>query len=249
MIRHEEKSYNELHNHIANEYGYDVHNNPAGRFKYHLLLKYSNKTSRVLDVGCANGIHMRLLARRCKSITGVDINDKMLELAQQVFELDQIKNATLRKTSAADLELPSSYFDLVYSFSALLLVPNLDDALSEIYRVLRVGGIALLDITGKYDLSRIYWSLYYRRHGGLRLNSFSYPEITSKISGLGFDILESHALGFADQWKYVPGLHLLKFLDRIVHDGEIYDLDYNLSNMSLFARFANRWFFVIRKTS
>ncbi len=249
MISPEEATSNRIYDGYADEYGFDVNSTLSARLKYELTVKYLQTDYEVLDVGCANGLHIQALAPSCKHIVGVDISMSMLGVANNSLIEKGIRNADLKLCSAASLDFSDASFDLVYSFSTLLLVPEVERAISEMVRVLRPGGFAILDITGCYNLSRIYWGLYYRRRGHFGVHSFSYPRIRSELNGLGLDIIESHALGFSDQWKYIPGLHLLKFLEVIFHGSRKRDLDYRISNLPLLFPLANRWYIACRKRS
>jgi len=62
-------------------------------------------------------------------------------------------------------------------------------------------------------------------------------------------VVESHALGFLDQWRYIPGLHWCKWLDRLLHASLQRDLDYRTSNLPMFFPLANRWYLACRKVS
>jgi SAM-dependent methyltransferase len=141
---------------------------------------------------------------------------------------------------------PEESFDVVFSYSTLLLIPEPERAYREIVHVLKSGGFAILDITGRYNLSRIYWANYYREQGHFGLNYYTLSEINSIFESLGFEILERHATGLLDQWKYIKGLRRLTFLDKMIHrtSGQP-DLDYRLSQK--FSGFANRWYFVLKK--
>lgn len=247
MIRPEEATSDRIYDRCAASYGHDVSANVAARLKYEMVIKHLRPAYDVLDVGCANGIHMRLLAGRCRSITGIDINESMLGIARETLAAGGIANARVERRSAADTGFPDSSFDMVYSFSTLLLVPDIDRALYEVSRVLRPGGIAVLDITGRNNLSRIYWGWYYRRQGHFGLHSFNYTEILRRLGALGFEVIESHALGFLDQWRYVPVLHWCKWLDRWFHGPAERDLDYRISNLRLLFPLANRWYIACRK--
>ena len=249
MIQSEELTSNRIHDSIASSYGFDVNANLSARLKYDLALKYLKPDDDVLDVGCANGIHMRLLAGRCRSITGIDISGTMLDIARATLAEDGIANASLEKRSATDLGFADESFDLVYSFSTLLLVPDIERALQEISRVLRTDGIALLDVTGRWNLSRVYWGMYYRRQGHFGLHAFRYKESVARLESLGLAVVESHALGFLDQWRYIPGLHWCKWLDRWLHATLQNDLDYRTSNLSWIFPLANRWYLACRKVS
>lgn len=246
-MHYKELSVNRIYDSCAHEYGYDILSTLSARLKYELAMKYLSEESNVLDVGCANGIHMRYLAHHCSKIIGVDINDRMLSIAGEMIRSEKISNAQLIKNSATNLDFADGTFDLVYSFSTLLMVPDFDQALKEMCRVLKSGGIMLIDIAGRYNLSSVYWGGYYKRNGHFGVNSFNYKEIENRLAKLCMAPIETHALGFTDQWRYVPGLHFVKQLDRLFHGPGYRDLDYKISNLSAAFKFANRWYIACRK--
>ena len=248
MIRPEELTSNHVYDSYAPQYGFDVNSNVSARLKYDLALKYLRPDYNVLDVGCANGIHMRLLAGQCRHITGIDINQHMLDIARTVLAEEHIGNASLEQRSATDLGFADASFDLVYSLSTLILVPDIEAALQEISRVLRPKGIALLDFAGRWNLSHVYWNLYFRRHGHFGQHAFGYRKITTRLESMGLHVVESHAFGFLDQWRYIPGLHWCKWLDRVLHASLKDDLDYRTSNLPFVFPLANRWYLVCRKS-
>lgn len=248
MIPEHELTVNRVYDPYAARYGFDIDKTLAARLKLELLFARVRPEHRVLDVGCANGLYMLPLASRCSEIIGIDINDRMLGLAREALKRAGVANARLFKQSASSLNFAAASFDVVYAFSVLLLVPDSLGAMREIARVLKPGGWAVLDITGRYNLSRLYWGWYYRRHGHFGLNAYAYREIAGHLASLGLIIEEAHALGFTDQWRYIPGLHKLKVLDRLFHAPGERDLDYRLSNHPWLFPLANRWYLVCRKT-
>jgi ubiquinone/menaquinone biosynthesis C-methylase UbiE len=248
MIRPEELTSNRVYDRCAATYGYDLNSILPIRLKYELVQRYVREDFNVLDVGCANGLHMQALARLCAQIVGIDINEPMLEIGAAKLRESGIANARLLKQSATSMEFPAECFDLAYSFSTLLLVPDTRVAIREIARVVKRGGLLILDITGRRNLSQWYWGRYYRRHGHFGVNSFTWEEVEGLLLGeLGLELLEIHATGVLDQWKYVPLLRHLHFLDRITHARGNTDMDYRVSNKGLWTRLANRWYVVARK--
>lgn len=91
-------------------------------------------TNSVLEVGCGVGHLTKRLAHRGIDVTGVDANPNASELAgtDRVLAMH-----------AEDLDFPDATFDTVLSVHALEHIPPLEQALSEIARVLKVGGMAL----------------------------------------------------------------------------------------------------------
>jgi len=101
----------------------------------------------VLDAGCGEGHNTRILARRGARLTGVDISERMIELALEAERREPL-GIQYRRTSYADLGMfPGAAFDAVVSFMALMDGPRFDVAMRECYRVLRPGGRLVFSIT------------------------------------------------------------------------------------------------------
>lgn len=235
----------------AANYGWNTDATLASQLKLAVVRKYCSADARLCDVGCGNGLFMRVLARECAHVTGVDLNADMLAECRAMIGREGISNADVIRSNASSLPLSDSGFDLVYCFSTLLLIPDVDGALREMVRILRPGGYLILDVAGRNNLSAIYWRRWYWRRGHFGLHAFSYPAIERKIEALGLRLVESHALGFCDQWKYVPGLHLMRGLDRVFHSmpKPERNLDYRISNRPGLFRLANRWYIAAQKAA
>ena len=101
----------------------------------------------VLDAGCGEGYNTRLLARAGARMTGVDLSERMIELATAEERRAPLGIRYLR-TSYAELGmLADASFDAVVSFMALMDGPRLGEALREVFRVLRPGGLLAFSIT------------------------------------------------------------------------------------------------------
>lgn len=236
-----------IHDRLADTYGYATDLDTTGRLKVELLHRYARGYARVLDVGVANGLHARLVAPRCARLTGIDINERMLKLARERLAVDGIDNVDLVRASASALPFDDASFDLAYSYSTLLLVPELRRALDEIVRVLRPGGVALLDITGRWNLSQRHWREWYVEQGHFGLHAMTWRQLRHAMASRRLEIVESHATGGADQFKYLRGAHRIAAVERALHRPAERDLDYRLSNLPVFRRAANRWFVAARR--
>lgn len=91
--------------------------------------------SRVLEVGCGSGHLTRRMAERGVDIVGIDANPQ----AGDVSGSDRV--CTMH---AEDLAFDDDSFDAIISVHAIEHIPALEMALSEMARVLRPGGKALL---------------------------------------------------------------------------------------------------------
>jgi ubiquinone/menaquinone biosynthesis C-methylase UbiE len=242
-----EASSNAIHDRLADTYGYGVDDTFAAQLKYRLVLRYAPADSRVLDVGCANGLHLRVIAPHCREIVGIDINHRMLDLARDAISADGVANATVCEMNATSLAFDDASFDVAYSFSTLLLINEAEHAIAELARVLRPGGVAVLDLTGRRNLSQRHWDVWYREQGHPGLRSFTWRRACETLAEARLQIVEAPALGLLDQWRYVPVMRRARFLDRVLHRDPNHDLDYAVSNRRPFRRLANRWYIVARK--
>lgn len=97
-------------------------------------------TANALDVCCGTGDLAIELAKRIPNgrITGIDFNHKMLKLAFEKTKM--IGNLVLVQGDAMHLPFDDNTFDIVTIGFGLRNVPDADQALSEIYRVLKPGG-------------------------------------------------------------------------------------------------------------
>ena len=117
-------------------------NNPAF---FAFIGDLSEKT--VLDAGCGEGYNTRLLARSGARMTGVDISERMIELARQEEQREPL-GIRYEVASFSDLGIfNDASFDVVVSSMALMDGPDFEGAVKEIFRVLRPGGELMFSIT------------------------------------------------------------------------------------------------------
>jgi len=115
---------------------YREHFNNAAFFRF--IGDLNGKT--VLDAGCGEGYNTRLLARSGARMVGVDISQRMIELARQEEHREPL-GIRYEVTSFSDLSLfDDEFLDVVVSFMALMDSPNFEGAVKEIYRILRLDG-------------------------------------------------------------------------------------------------------------
>ncbi|QWV92367.1 methyltransferase domain-containing protein [Geomonas oryzisoli] len=98
----------------------------------------------VLDVACGPGMVACAFARHARQVTGVDITPAMIEQARQRQAEQRLANLTWDIGTAVPLAYPDHCFSLVltrYSFHHLL---DPQQALSEMIRVCRSGGVVMV---------------------------------------------------------------------------------------------------------
>jgi 2-polyprenyl-3-methyl-5-hydroxy-6-metoxy-1,4-benzoquinol methylase len=98
----------------------------------------------VLDAGCGTGYLSRQLATQGAVVTGIDLSENMIAIAQ---EKSAQRNLTIDfyVDDCSKLEkLSDQYFDLVIANYVLMDVPDLEGAMNAFNRVLKVNSNAIL---------------------------------------------------------------------------------------------------------
>lgn len=96
---------------------------------------------RVLDVGCGQGVDVRLLSSRVGpegEVVGVDISETMIDAARERTE--NTSNARFELADAMDLPFADDSFDAAQAERVLVHTDGPDLALSELARAVRPGG-------------------------------------------------------------------------------------------------------------
>jgi SAM-dependent methyltransferase len=99
------------------------------------------RAPRILDCGCGTGANLELLGRFGRAV-GFDLSESGPHIARQAG-----RTAVARATVTA-APFPSAAFDLVTSFDVLYSLTARDeaDAVAELFRVLKPGGFALVNV-------------------------------------------------------------------------------------------------------
>jgi ubiquinone/menaquinone biosynthesis C-methylase UbiE len=96
----------------------------------------------LLEIGFGSGVFFPQLNQVSDKLYGLDFHSKFDEV-KNMLELENIK-AELKKGNVTDLPYEDDFFDCVVSISVLEHVKEIDKAVSEIWRVLKRNGVAVL---------------------------------------------------------------------------------------------------------
>lgn len=125
------------------------------------LGKEKLKSLTLLDIGSSTGIIDNALAKHFKKVTGVDIDKDAIDFAKKNFRQ---RNLEFKTEDALNLSFKNNSFDIVICTHVYEHVPSPQKLFSEIFRVLRPGGVCYLAAQNKlwpwephYNLPFLSW--------------------------------------------------------------------------------------------
>jgi SAM-dependent methyltransferase len=96
------------------------------------------KGGRLLDIGCNIGKFLSEAARAGYDVTGVELNGECADYARATFGFD------VRSDYLENIGFPDATFDVVTMYDVLEHVPDMAAILTEIRRILRPGGLLVV---------------------------------------------------------------------------------------------------------
>lgn len=132
----------------------------------------------LLDYGCGTGLISFNLSQGVGTVVGYDSSLQMLE----VFNSKIDSNKILSKNS---LESYNNHFDYVVSSMVFHHIMNLDEALDDVYRIMKVDGKLLIVDLDLDDGSFHRDELDFKGHNGFERNQFK-----SLVESHGFACIE-----------------------------------------------------------
>jgi ubiquinone/menaquinone biosynthesis C-methylase UbiE len=105
---------------------------------------------RLLEVGCGAGIDLVRFARGGAIVTGVDLAQVSIDLAQKNFAQNGLEG-DLRVMDGEALVFPDNSFDVVYGHGVLQYTADASQMVREMHRVLKPDGEAIFMVYNKYS--------------------------------------------------------------------------------------------------
>jgi SAM-dependent methyltransferase len=174
-----------------------------------MLPDFRNK--RVLDLGCGFGWHCQYAVEQgAKSVVGVDISEKMLEVARKMHQASSIE---YRHVAIEDIDFSANSFNVVLSSLAFHYIESFSDICKKVNHCLSFGGDFVFSVEhpiftaeGKQDWSydeqgnRLHWPIDKYFDEGIRKSTFLGEEVmkyhktlTTYVNSLiksGFEVTE-----------------------------------------------------------
>lgn len=127
----------------------------------------------VLEIGLGYGTLGQLLASRGCRYAGLDIAENPVAIMRyRLSLLGQDGTDRVRRGSALDIPFGDGSFDYVYSIGCLHHAGNLSRAVSEVHRVLRPGGRAIVMLYNRHSFRQLVQGTRLRLRGLLSILPF-----------------------------------------------------------------------------
>lgn len=122
----------------------------------------------ILEIGSGAGSHSALFAKYGALVTAVDLSLDRVRATARKFELlgELAKGCVALEADAENLPFEDSSFDIVYSNGVLHHSPDTERAISEVYRVLKPEGRAIVMLYCKSSIN--YWVTLWFGYGVLK---------------------------------------------------------------------------------
>lgn len=128
-----------------------------------LLVPFADtRGKRVLEIGTGNGADGALFALNGANYTGVDLTKTALEATEKHFRVLGLSGTFLQQ-NAEHLSFEDHSFDFVYSHGVLHHTPHPQQAIDEVWRVLKPGGRAIVMLYHKRSFNYLVRIMIYMR--------------------------------------------------------------------------------------
>ncbi len=146
-----------------------------------------------LDVGCGNGAGSEAIYKffNAERIDAFDLDPDMVKLAQK--RLNPYGNRiNVNKGNLTNIKTTANYYDAVFNFTALHHVPYWQEAIREIYRVLKPGGRFYCEEILEKPITSPIGRLLFKHP---QENRFGHNKFINVMKENGFLIIESKHIG------------------------------------------------------
>jgi ubiquinone biosynthesis O-methyltransferase len=170
---------------------------------------------RVLDIGCGNARDIMPILRAGARVVGIDLSAGMIQQARLELAAAGYPDVELEIGDATRLRFAAESFDKILCSEVIEHIPNTDDAISEMYRVLKPGGRLIVSTPNRrswYGFDRyVIWSRMLRRKWNHPFDNWTtMPELSALLERHGFQMASGRTI------CYVPGFLLTYFLPRVL---------------------------------
>lgn len=201
-------------NNVADKYASaPIRDEEAYQFTLDRTRSYLKPTDRVLELGCGTGSTALLLADSVHEIIGSDIAPRMVEIASEKAEQQEVANARFVAGDVmADHIAEGAPFDAILALNLLHLVDDIPAAMRRVHGMLKPGGLFISKTPClKEPAIPLKWRLMMLAIPLMQLfgkapstvHRFSIAELEQEITKAGFEIIEVGNYPAAPPSRYI----------------------------------------------
>lgn len=181
------------------------------------------KSKSLLNIGGSTGIIDEYLSNYFKNVTSIDIDEPAINHAARQYNKE---NLNFEVGDAMDIHYPDNHFDTVVCSQVYEHVPDVNKLASEMYRVLKPGGIAYFAAGNRIMLNEPHYNLPL-----LSVIPRTLAHIYLKILGRGNHYYEKH-LTYWQLKKTFQHIMIFDYTLPIIEDPERYHAEYMIQPKS-----------------
>lgn len=164
---------------------------------------------KLLDVGSGTGHWSEFFYEKGFKVTGIDISEPMLRVARE----KRSSSIKFIRADANHLPFEKETFDVAVCITVLEFLEYPSSALSEMWRVTRVGGKVIVGTLNRYSILGIVRKLRPAKGVFTRAHFYSYPELKKLLKTYGRTRIIGSA--FCPPWEWaLPYARLLEEMGR-----------------------------------
>ncbi|MCR5150149.1 MAG: class I SAM-dependent methyltransferase [Clostridiales bacterium] len=150
------------------------------------------KTDAALDCGCGGGANVKRLLSKCDKAYGIDYSEVSVAKSKEVNAEAISKNrCEIHQCDVCNLPFGNDSFNVVTAFETVYFWQDMEKAFSEIYRVLRNGGVfAITNESTGTDETAVKFS---KIIDGMSL--YTGEDLKALLENAGFTDIEIHLHG------------------------------------------------------
>lgn len=165
----------------------DIRLGAGYKWLYRWLFPHISKKN-ILNVGCWTGSLERLIKNEGCNLTGIDIEEKALEVARKTFPRFSFVRADITRK----LPFPKNNFDIVFFFMTIEHLPSGTEqlALDNINKVLKKNGLLFLSTVNNNLIANLFDPCFFLGH-----RHYDLSKLENMLEKSGFKIAQSRVHG------------------------------------------------------